>query len=190
MAAKQDKLFNINDALEFVLDGNDSEAGELSFDEEDDDDERILLDGVSDIEAADDDDKEGSDVDDEEAGPSTAGNCAREATSKKVDHSKRVYRWRHRDIQEVRSNFCTNEQIRDVKEPLEYFKDFWTDELTNLVVEQTNLYSVQQSGANVNTSKDEMEKFFGMHVKMGIVKLPTYVSYWSTGISWTFPGVM
>ncbi len=61
MAAKQDKLFNINDALEFVLDGNDSEAGEPSFDEEDDDDERILLDGISDIEAADDDDKEGSD---------------------------------------------------------------------------------------------------------------------------------
>ncbi len=34
----------------FVLDGNDSVAGKLRFDEEDDDDERILLDGASDIE--------------------------------------------------------------------------------------------------------------------------------------------
>ncbi len=70
---------------------------------------------------------------------------------------------------------------QDVQEraPLDCFKQLWTDELTNLVVEQTNMYSTQQSGNCVNTRKDEMEQFIGMHIKMGIDQLPTYVLYWS-----------
>ena len=34
---------------------------------------------------------------------------------------------------------------------LDYFKLFWTEELTNLVVEQTNNYSIQKSEASVDT---------------------------------------
>ena len=92
----------------------------------------------------------------------------------------RCYRWRHRDIPKCQSEFhFLEEQDAQEKSPLDYFKLLWTDELTNLVVEQTNLYSTQQSGNCVNTSKDEMEQFIGMHIKMGIVQLPSYVSYWS-----------
>ncbi len=69
------------------------------------------------VSTVDDDDKEGSDDDDDEAGTSKTGNKSREATSEKGDNSKRVYRLRHRNIRKARSYFCTNEQIRDIKEP-------------------------------------------------------------------------
>ena len=56
--------------------------------------------------------------------------------------------------------------------PLGYFKLFWPDDLTNLVVEQTNVYSTQMTGCSINTNIDEMEQFLGMHMKMGIVYMP------------------
>ena len=48
------------------------------------------------------------------------------------------------------------------------------------LVEQTNLYSVLQSGASINTNHAEMEQYLRILVMMGIVKLPRYRMYWST----------
>ncbi len=51
--------------------------------------------------------------------------------------------------------------------------------MTQQLVEQTNLYSVQKTGRNIGTSKNEMEQFIGIQMKMGIVKMPRYQSYWA-----------
>ena len=61
--------------------------------------------------------------------------------------------------------------------PLNYFKIFWSDDIINLLVEQTNLYSVQQTGSNLNTNKSEMEQFIGIQMLMSIVSLPAYYMY-------------
>ena len=56
---------------------------------------------------------------------------------------------------------------------------FWTDNITNLLVEQTNLYSTQVSGTSISTSSHEIEHFLCIHVLMGIMKLPVYDMYWA-----------
>ena len=48
-----------------------------------------------------------------------------------------------------------------------------------MVVEESNLYSTQKSGASMNTLNNEVEIFIGMHMKMGIIKLLSYKLYWS-----------
>lgn len=184
MVSKPVKRLDLNDALEFVMSGYDSDVGEFSSDEDDDDDEiRMDEDRVNDNEPEIESDEE-VDVD---TGSNAGTADGREENARQRDQNKKVdkiearcYRWRHRDIPKCRSEFhFVEEQNVQEKAPLDYFQQLWTDEITNLVVEQTNLYSTQQSGNCVNTSKDEMEQFIGMHIKMGIVQLPSYISYWS-----------
>ena len=62
---------------------------------------------------------------------------------------------------------------------LSYFKIFWSDDIINLLVEQTNLYSVQQTGSSISTNKSEMEQFIGIQMLMSIVSLPAYYPYWA-----------
>ena len=56
---------------------------------------------------------------------------------------------------------------------------FFKDEIWNTIVENTNLNSVQKSVTSVNTNKDEISSFIGIHILMGIVQLPNYNSHWS-----------
>ena len=91
-----------------------------------------------------------------------------------------IYRWRKKDIALTNAPFhnvgldITNEMTT-----LGYFKLFWPDDLTDLVVEQTNLYSTQITGGSLNTNRDEMEQLLGMHMKLEIVYMPSYPLYWS-----------
>lgn len=48
------------------------------------------------------------------------------------------------------------------------FSTFWSNEITQLIVEQTNLYSVLKNGQSVKTIIHEMEQFLGMQMMMGI----------------------
>ena len=66
--------------------------------------------------------------------------------------------------------------------PMEYFKTFFTEEIMTMIVEQTNLYSTQKHSKCINTNIDEMLKFFGMHIHMGLVNLPAYTLYWSQSL--------
>ena len=63
--------------------------------------------------------------------------------------------------------------------PLSYFKQFFSNDLIYHLVEQTNLYSVLQSGASINTNHAEMKQYWGILVMMGIVKLLRCRMYWS-----------
>ena len=38
----------------------------------------------------------------------------------------------------------------DKMAPLNYYKIFWSDDIINLLIEQRNLYSVQQTGSSIN----------------------------------------
>ena len=42
--------------------------------------------------------------------------------------------------------------------PIDFFKRFWTDNITNMTAEQTNLYSVQKKGSSIETNAKEIEK--------------------------------
>ena len=67
----------------------------------------------------------------------------------------------------------------DEMTPLNFFKMFWDDSITDILVEQTNLYSVQITGRSIDTNRNEMEQFLGIHMLMSIVNLPSYQMYWA-----------
>ena len=62
---------------------------------------------------------------------------------------------------------------------LNYFKIFWSGDIINLLVEQTHLYSVQQTESRINTNKSEMKQFIGIQMLMSIVSLRAYCMYWA-----------
>ena len=48
-----------------------------------------------------------------------------------------------------------------------------------MIVKQITLYSVEKSGASINTNKSEIERFRDIPILMSIVKMPRYDMYWS-----------
>ena len=86
------------------------------------------------------------------------------------------------------------------KEKCDFYKLFLTDELTDLMVLETNRYAEQEieryrplrrtsrfhHWTKVDTA--EMKKFIGILHLMGPVRLPTIEQYWSRDILYGFNG--
>ena len=77
--------------------------------------------------------------------------------------------------------------------PLDYFKLYFTDDVLDLLVVETNRYAEQYIQRNVvpphspvqnwtPTEKNEMLAFLGLTVLMGIVYKPRLAMYWSTDL--------
>lgn len=76
-----------------------------------------------------------------------------------------------------------------VKSPLEIFEMFIDDEILDLIVRETNTYACQQlkKGHSAKsrvqtwceTSKEEIRKFFGVLLAMGLISAPSVSNYWS-----------
>lgn len=75
--------------------------------------------------------------------------------------------------------------------PFEAFRLFIDDEVINVIVLETNRYAEQQLAAKglkresrmkkwTPTNSDEMKKFLGLLIWMGLVRLGSIPSYWST----------
>ena len=71
--------------------------------------------------------------------------------------------------------------------PVPYFFLFFPEELIDVVVKHTHLYSVQQTLKSVDTYADEMKAFTGVQMIMSIVKLPSIRHYWQGSLR--YPGV-
>ena len=63
--------------------------------------------------------------------------------------------------------------------PIGFLKIFWTDNITNMIAEQTNLYSVQNKRSSIETTAKDIEQFLGMHILMGVIEIPDYDMYWA-----------
>ena len=106
------------------------------------------------------------------------------ATSKIVSNKPDTWRWRIKDPPKRDTVFKAPENFDELC-PIDYFKMFWPDNITNLLVEQTNLYSAQVSGMSISTSFYEMEHFQSIHVLMGIMKISIYDMYWAAETRYT-----
>ena len=186
---------NIESMIDFITNGDVSDLSELSSDEEQED-ELIVLQDIQQkamVESSDDDDDDDDDDDGDYNVP-----LAHLATGQKNDIDAtaapppeapppeapalgHVYRWRKRDRPQATHEFTGN--FSDPPEvemsPRDYFKQFFTDEIVSLIVDQSNLYSTQKHGKCVNTNVEEMYRYIGMHILMGVVNLPAYTLYWS-----------
>ena len=63
--------------------------------------------------------------------------------------------------------------------PYDYFKMIITPEITDCVVEQTNLCSFQKNHKSINTNVSEILSMIGIVIKMVLVLLPSCRQYWA-----------
>ena len=76
-------------------------------------------------------------------------------------------------------------------EPVSIFRTFFTEEILNLITDQTNIYGKgkKQSSNQRKTSKwkdvskKEVESFLGLVILMGINDLPNRKLYWSKNMA-------
>ena len=63
--------------------------------------------------------------------------------------------------------------------PYQYCKTFLDEDFIDLISEQTNTYSLQESGVSIAVTHDEIEQYIGILIMMAIVKIPRQRMYWS-----------
>lgn len=95
---------------------------------------------------------------------------------------KQVFRHRA-ELEEHDENY---EDIEDIESPYDYFTLFFSVDVMTEIVEQTNAYSVQETGRSINLSDDELRDFLAIHIMMGIVSMPSYLDYWSQKFRYPF----
>jgi len=72
------------------------------------------------------------------------------------------------------------EFLRELKPgPRLLFHQFFTEELIDLIVFQTNLYATQKMKPFQPTNSSEIRAFIAINLIMGIKRLPSYRDYWS-----------
>lgn len=101
--------------------------------------------------------------------------------SKKIPKFSLSYKWkkgifRHRAVIEERTETYVDFPDDD---PLDYLYLFFSQDIFTDLVDQTNLYSVQQTGRSIQASENDMRDFISIHILMGIVEMPCYLDYWS-----------
>ena len=178
----QRKKYSTSDVINFVKSGDLSDLSDLSNESLD----TIPGNAVNtqfdnqnnDVNSSDYDNRDNDDNDNVTLAALRKGADNISSNNKSKQH---VYRWRKKDLPPFHEG--SEEQYEDIpdemKSPYKCFKQFFTNELLELVVENTNLYSTQKSGKCINTTVDKISTFIGMQMLMGLVKLPPYSDYWS-----------
>lgn len=85
--------------------------------------------------------------------------------------------WRKRDIENTYSSEKDFTAPDELSTPYQYFSNFFTPELVDLLVQQTNLYSVQETSRSICATVGEMQKFLAVLLYMGICPLPSVDDY-------------
>lgn len=67
-----------------------------------------------------------------------------------------------------------------IREPIQYFRDFFDDDLMDLIVHQSNLFYFQRRDRPLNLDRNELEQFLGTLVYMSVIHLPRPRLYWSS----------
>ena len=169
---RRQKGYNTDDALALVQNGGLLDVSDFS-DSSDEKEERQPSSEESESESDASNQDQESDVNDD--------NDDNEQPPPVAVRPQHVYRWRKQDtlVGDFTFSISFSDPPLNVKSPLEYFCQFFTEGIIDRVVEQTNLYSVQKNGKSIATNKEEIRSLIGMLMKMSIVRMPNYLSYWS-----------
>ncbi|XP_049780478.1 piggyBac transposable element-derived protein 2-like [Schistocerca cancellata] len=89
--------------------------------------------------------------------------------------------WRMKDIEEVDTscNAVFSDPPGDELTPLQYFGTMCSDDIIQNLVEQSNLYCTQKTGASLDTNVREIEKYIGINILASVVKMPSCRMYWA-----------
>ena len=101
------------------------------------------------------------------------------------NNKKKAYRyiWKDEVAQTREKTFYGDNTVPSslhFEKPVEYFRYFLTTSVTDHIIEQSVLYSVQTRPSKpISLSAAELENFIGIVLYMSLVKLATSRSYWS-----------
>ena len=92
--------------------------------------------------------------------------------------------WRQRNSSDLTREYeyhgPEHEFPNSLKQPLQYFRLFFTDEFMQLLVYQSNLYSAQVNPNKLlNITTEELEQWLGIAIYFSISKLPNTRMHWS-----------
>lgn len=97
---------------------------------------------------------------------------------------KKSYFWTRQNFDPPETEFTgqlyTLPQDYEMPSPLHFFREFFTDDMVEELVANTNLYSVQKNNKCTNTNKKEVETFIGMFFRMGLARMAGTRCYWET----------
>ncbi len=70
-----------------------------------------------------------------------------------------------------------------VRRPIEYFRDFFDDQILDYIVEQSNLYATQENPNKLlRLDRKELEQFLGTLVLVSLMKISNSRLYWNGAI--------
>ncbi|XP_049809183.1 piggyBac transposable element-derived protein 3-like [Schistocerca nitens] len=76
-------------------------------------------------------------------------------------------------------NTALPQEVLELDTPVEYFQYFFTKDIVQYIVQQSNLYSIQcRHNKYVNVSAGEIEQFIGTALFMSVIQLPATRHYW------------
>ena len=83
--------------------------------------------------------------------------------------------WIHEAIEkkcpEFRGHSYIHQRLNLVTTPINWFKHFFTKDILELIVMETNNYARKKSSSFQETTAEEIKKFIGIYMLMGIVKI-------------------
>jgi hypothetical protein len=105
-------------------------------------------------------------------------------TSKKTLKSDLVWKKENpEDILKKNLQYQNDNEIDsdlDIVEPIQYVKRFLSDQMLQLIVDESNKYAIQKNpNKPLQLDKNELEQFIGILYAMSIVQMPSTRMYWS-----------
>ncbi|XP_017479391.1 PREDICTED: uncharacterized protein LOC108368935 [Rhagoletis zephyria] len=77
------------------------------------------------------------------------------------------------------------EDVQMVNRPIEYFRSFFDDAVIELIVKETNLYALQESESELKCTKEEICRYFGVLLYLGVIQLPNFKMAWTQELKLT-----
>lgn len=88
-------------------------------------------------------------------------------------------RWRSQQFTDCNTTWKSEVLSNEVKQPIEYFFQFFTDEVWQKICEETNLYALQSNGTELKCNVFEIKRYVGILLYLAVVNIPTYRMAWA-----------
>nr|XP_053644345.1 piggyBac transposable element-derived protein 3-like isoform X2 [Cherax quadricarinatus] len=89
-------------------------------------------------------------------------------------------KWSQVDLQNDPLPAYEHEKPLQIRSPYQYFCDFFSQDMVDNIAFQTNLYAKQKTITNnFATDSEEIMRFIGILLFMGIVQIPSLEDYWA-----------
>ena len=69
--------------------------------------------------------------------------------------------------------------------PVEYFSMFFSDEMIDEILLETNRYAMTKDNRFIDVTKQEIYSYLSITLYMGIIRLPSYKLYWEKKLNYT-----